>query len=139
MKGNIIVCWAARLSGALLILSVIPHYFFAMPARVLQPIADGRVDADLGKTYYAIWVFASLTLLITGVTLIYISSDLRKLQRRAWWMGLFISGGLTFYGSYVVIKFNETTHNTSFIIFGSITLLPLLIFFKSYFKRDDRL
>jgi hypothetical protein len=136
MKGSNIVCWAARLSGALLILSVIPHFFFALPARVLQPIADGRVDADLGKTYYAIWVFASLTMVITGVTLIYISNDLRNLKRRAWWMALLISGGLTYYGSYVVIKFNETTHNTSFIIFGLITLIPLAVFFKLYFKSN---
>ena len=136
MKVSNIVCRAARLSGALLILSVIPHYFFAMPARVLQPIADGRVDADLGKTYYAIWIFASLTLLITGVTLIYISSDLKKLEKRAWWMALFISGGLTFYGSYVVIKFNEATHNTSFIIFGLITLVPVLVSAGKYFRSN---
>jgi hypothetical protein len=137
MKENRIVCWAARISGSLLILSVIPHYFFAMPARVLQPIADGRVDAELGKTYYAIWVFASLTMLITGVTLIYISSDLRNLQRRAWWMAFLISGGLTYYGSYVLIKFNEATHNVSFIVFGLITLLPLLLFFRSYMKASS--
>lgn len=136
MQGNIIVCWAARVSGALLILSVIPHFFFALPARVLQPVADGRVDADLGKTYYAVWVFASLTMLITGAALIYISSDLKSGQKRAWWMALLISGGLTFYGSYVVIRFNEATHNTSFIIFGLIMLLPLLIFSTRFFRNN---
>lgn len=134
MKENKIVCWAARLSGALLILSVIPHYFFALPARVLQPVAEGRVDAELGKTYYAVWVFASLAMIFTGATLIYISNDLKKRQKRAWWMAFLISGGLTFYGCYVAIKFNETTHNISFIIFGLITLLPLLLFFRSYMK-----
>ncbi len=124
------------MSGALLILSVIPHYFFALPARVLQPVAEGRVDADLGKTYYAVWVFASLAMLFTGAALVYISTDLKKLQKRAWWMAFLISGGLTFYGCYVAIKFNETTHNISFIIFGLITLLPLLIFSARFFRND---
>jgi hypothetical protein len=137
MKGNIIVCWAARLSGALLILSVIPHFFFALPARVLQPLAEGRLDPDLGKTFYAIWVFSSLMMVIAGAALIYISGDLKRLQRKAWWMALLISGGLTYYGIYIVTKFSEATHNTSFIIFGLITLLPLLLFFRSYnFNKD---
>jgi hypothetical protein len=139
MKANIITAWAARLSGALLILSVIPHFFFAFPARVLVPVADGRVPVDLGQTYYAIWAFASMTLLFTGVMMIYISGGLRRLERKAWWMALLISGGLTYYGSYVVIKFNETTHNTSFIVFGLITLVPLLVFFRSFSKQKDDL
>jgi len=124
------------LSGSLLILSVIPHYFFALPARVLRPIAEGRLDPDLGKTYYAIWVFASLTMVITGAALIYISADLKSGQKRAWWMAFLISGGLTFYGVYIVSKYAEASHNTSFIIFGLITLLPLLFFFRSYMKAS---
>ncbi len=135
MKGNIIVCWAARLSGALLILSVIPHYFFALPARVLRPVADGRLDADLGKTYYAVWVFASLTIILTGASLIYVSGDLKRAQAKAWWMALLLSGGLTLYGAYINLKYPEHTHNISFLIFGLITLVPLLVFFKPYFKR----
>ncbi len=135
MKGNIIAAWAARLSGALLILSVIPHFFFALPARVLQPMADGRLDPGLGKTYYAVWVFASLTMVVTGTALIYISGDLKRLQRKAWWMALLISGGLTYYGIYIVAKFSEASHNTSFIIFGLITLLPLLIFSPGFLKN----
>jgi hypothetical protein len=136
MKPNLIVAWAARLSGVLLILSVIPHFFFAFPARVLQPVADGRVPADLGKTYYAIWAFASLGLMIMGVTLIYLSGDLKRLERKAWFLALMISGGLTYYGSYVVLRVGEATHNTSFIIFGLITMLPLLVFAGKYLKKN---
>jgi hypothetical protein len=134
MKGNIIVCWAARLSGMLLILSVIPHYFLALPARVLQPVADGRVDADLGKTYYAVWVFASLTIVLTGASLIYVSGDLKRGETKAWWMTLLLSGGLTLYGAYINLKYPEHTHNFSFLIFGLITLLPLLIFSARFFR-----
>jgi FtsH-binding integral membrane protein len=132
MKGNIIACWAARLSGALLILSVVPHYFFALPARVLQPVADGRVDADLGKTYYAVWVFASLTIILTGASFIYVSGDLKKGEAKAWWMTLLLSGGLTLYGAYINLKYPEHTHNLSFLIFGLITLLPLLIVSRKF-------
>lgn len=124
------------MSGVLLILSVIPHFFFAFPARVLQPVADGRVPADLGKTYYAIWAFASLGLMIMGVTLIYLSGDLKRLERKAWFLALMISGGLTYYGSYVVLRVGEATHNTSFIIFGLITMLPLLVFAGKYLKKN---
>lgn len=137
MSGNKIVCWAARLSGTLLILSCIPHFFFAFPARVIQPVADGRVPADLGKTYYAIWAFSSMTLFIMGVTLIYISGALKRGERPAWYMALLISGGLTYYGSYVVLRVGEATHNTSFIIFGLITLVPVLVFAGRFFGKNS--
>ena len=136
--GNIIVCWAARLSGALLILSVIPHYFFALPARVLQPVADGRVDADLGKTYYAVWVFASLTIVLTGASLIYVSGDLKKGETKAWWMTLLLSGGLTLYGAYINLKYPEHTHKIAFLVFGLITLAPLVIFLRGFLRKKSQ-
>src|SRR4051812_14604903 len=101
-------------------------------------MADGRLDPDLGKTYYAIWVFASLTLIITGTSLIYISGDLKRLQPKAWLMAFLIAGGLTAYGIYITQKHQEYTHNLSFMIFGLITLIPLVLFAKNYIVRRKR-
>lgn len=137
MRQNNIVAWAARLSGTVLILACIPHFFFAFPARVLQPVADGRVPADLGKTYYAIWAFSSMMLFISGVMMFYISGGLKRGERSAWFMALLISGGLVYYGSYVVLRVGEATHNMSFIIFGAITLVPVLIFPRSFFPKKS--
>src|SRR5215510_11655878 len=95
MKQNNILCWCARVSGFLLILSTIPHYFIGLPEVVLKPIAEGKItDPDTAKSFYAIWIFSSITMFMTGATLMLISTDLKYLNKRIWRIALVLSTGI---------------------------------------------
>ncbi|HEV7646062.1 MAG TPA: hypothetical protein VGO50_19150 [Pyrinomonadaceae bacterium] len=138
MKENKIVCWCARVSGILLMLATLPHYFLGLPEAVLRPIADGRItDPEVGNNFYVIWVFSSITMFLTGATLLFISTDLRYLQRRSWKLALLIGIGITGFGLSTSVKFPEAAaHMSLFTLIGIITLIPVLIFFRSYMGRD---
>ena len=139
MKENKIVCWCARVSGILMMLFTLPHYFLGLSIAVLQPIADGKItDPEVGNNFYVIWVFSSITMFLTGATLLFISTDLRYLQRRAWKLALLIGLGITGFGLSTSIKFPEAAaHMSLFTAAGLITLIPVLIFTGSYLGRDS--
>jgi hypothetical protein len=138
MKQNKILCWCARVSGILLMLFTIPHYFLGLPTAVLQPIAEGKItDPEVGNNFYVIWVFSSITMFLTGATLLFISTDLRYLQRRSWKLALLIGLGITGFGVTTSIKFPEAAaHMSLFTAAGAITLIPVLIFTGSYMGKD---
>jgi hypothetical protein len=138
MKENRIVCWCARVSGILLMLMTLPHYFVGVQVAVLQPIADGKItDPDVGETYYAIWIFSTVAMFLLGTTLLFVSTDLRLLHRRAWKLALLISLGIGGFGAWMVIKYPEGAGLFGlFVADGLITLIPLLIFAGSYLGKD---
>jgi hypothetical protein len=134
MKENKIVCRCARVSGVLLILSSLVHFFLGLPEAVLKPISDGKItDPDVAGSFYAIWVFSSITMFLTGATLTLISTDLKHLHRRAWKLALLIGFGIAGFGAAMAIKFPEAAaHMMVFVAIGLITFLPALFFFRSY-------
>jgi hypothetical protein len=119
-------------------LFTIQHYFIGLPLAVLQPIAEGKIiDPDVGNAFYIIWIFSTVTMFLTGATLLFISTDLRLLRSRAWKLALLISLGLTGFGLGMTIRFPDFAPIAlQFLIVGLITLTPLLIFAGSYTVRD---
>jgi uncharacterized membrane protein (DUF441 family) len=138
MKQNRIVCWCARVSGILLMLMSVPHYFVGIQIAVLQPIADGKItDTDVGETFYAIWIFSTVAMFLLGVTLVFISTDLRYLKRRIWKLALLIGLGLGGFGAGIMIKYPDSAPIAiQFLVVALITLIPLLIFSRSYLGKD---
>ena len=138
MKQNRIVCWCARVSGILLMLMSLPHYVIGLQVAVLQPIADGKItDQDVGETFYAIWIFSTVAMFLLGVTLLFISTDLRFFHRRAWKLALLISLGLGGFGAGMTIKYPDSAPIAiQFLTVALITLIPLLIFSRSYLGKD---
>ena len=134
MKENKIVCWCARVSGILLILSSMMHFFLGLPEVVLKPIAEGKIiDPETAGNFYAIWVFSSITMFLTGATLALISTDLKHLNRRVWKLALLIGFGIAGFGIIMAIKFPEAAaHMMAFVAIGLITFLPALFFFRDY-------
>lgn len=138
MKENKIVCWCARLSGILLILSSLAHYFLGLPEVVLKPAAEGKItDPEVAGNFYAIWVFSSITMFLTGATLALISTDLKYLNRRVWKLALLIGFGIAGFGAAMAIKFPEAAaHMMVFVAIGLITFLPALFFFRDYTGKE---
>jgi hypothetical protein len=127
-----------RVSGILLMLMSLPHYFVGVQIAVLQPIADGKItDPDVGETFYAIWIFSTVAMFLLGATLLFISTDLRYLHRRAWKLALLMSLGLGGFGAGMIIKYPDSVpFAIQFLAVALITLIPLLIFSRSYLGKD---
>lgn len=117
-----------------MILSTIPHFFIGLPEIVLKPVAEGKItDPDTAKSFYAIWIFASITMFMTGMTLVIISTELKRLNKSAWRVALLLSAGIGSFGLSMMIKMPEAAaHMSLFLIIGLITLLPVLFFFRDY-------
>jgi hypothetical protein len=82
------------IGGAILVLYTIPHYFTGYPL-ITREMEIAGAEAELIQSVQTIWIFASLTMLCTGLVAFFAGiqmDDNPKLSRNI----LFIAGALVF-------------------------------------------
>lgn len=126
MKSNSIISNFALAAGVLLALSSLMHFFSGYPA-INEMIAKDNAGAETAHTFRVIWVYSSITMLLTGIWGIFISKGLKAGQKSAWWQGIALGlGMLLFCAAAQFIEFP----NYGMLLFGAIGLLlvgPLLV------------
>jgi hypothetical protein len=80
------------------------------------------------------WALSSSLMLLVGIWVLFLSSPLKKLQRRAWWQAIIISLVFIFFGAGFWLQYPKSIHLPGFILVGLILFVPLIMFagkFKS--------
>ncbi len=131
MKSHKIIGNFALTAGILLALSSLMHFFSGYPA-INEMIARDNPSAETALAFRVIWVFASITMCLTGIWGIFISKGLKTGQKNAWWQGLALGLGMLFF--CLAAQFIEFP-NYGMLLFGVIGLLlvvPLLLGKRSF-------
>ena len=121
--------------GVLTCLQFIPHAFMGFPA-VLEHIAKGEIQEPAAQGMQIIWLYSSITMLLSGIWMLFLSKPIKNGDNRARLQGLFLSFGLIAFGlicNYITGEI--VNHLFFFMIEGVLLLLATTIFFK--IKSDE--
>jgi len=126
---------AAKLAGFLLILATIPHVTLGL-AEMLQGIKFGDVRTPMVATVKNIWLFSSIMLPLSGIWILFLVRDLKRLERRAWWQAVII--GLAYIGGGIGAMAWSTIqiHLLLFVLIGLLLFVPMLIWAGSFSSRN---
>ena len=91
---------------------------------------------DIAKMYAGSIVidsaFSSLLMFMVGIWLLFLSKDLKDLQRRAWSQATLIGLALVIFGGGLWYVYPSSLHLPVFLILGLILLLPLIFSGKNF-------
>lgn len=92
----------------------------------------GATTNDISKHYSASviidWSLSSIMMLLVGTWVLFLSSSLKKLLRKAWWQGIIISLAFILFGSGFWYRYPSSGHLPGFILLGLILFVPLIMF-----------
>jgi hypothetical protein len=130
MKHNNTLYGLTILAGSLLIL--------AASARALSinnliiAINTGDISKQFAASILINGASSSVLLFLVGVWVLFLSSDLRKLQRRARVQAIFISLSLILFSGGFWIRYPGSLHLGFFFLVGILLFLPLVLYSKEF-------
>lgn len=98
----------------------------------IEMVNNGTIGTAYAETAVVIWVFGSITMFLTGCTLIYLSGRLKILAKGAWRLAVLIGLGIAGFGGGFYISHPDSPHMLGFLIVGLLILIPLFIYFRAY-------
>lgn len=116
--------------GVLTCLQFIPHAFMGFPA-VLEHIAKGEIQEPAAQGMQIIWLYSSITMLLSGIWMLFLSKPIKNGDNNARLQGLFLSLGLIAFGlicNYITGEI--VNHLFFFMVEGILLLMATTIFFK---------
>ena len=114
----------AILTGFLLILTAGIHSLNMSDAVIA--VKTGDIAPSQASSILSVWLFSSISMLLIGIWLLFLSKELRALNRRAWWQAFFIGAGLTSFSLISWFRFPRDFHLFYFLLLGLILLVPLI-------------
>lgn len=118
------------LIGLLLLITAGAHTLNMSDAVIA--IKTGDIASSQASSVFSVWIFSSISMLLIGIWLIFLSGDLKRLSRRAWWQALFIGAGLSGFSLISWSRFPREFHLFYFLLLGMGLLVPLLLNFRKY-------
>lgn len=128
---------AARFAGILLVLATIPHVMLGT-AEVLQAIKLGDIRSSMIPVIKNIWVFSSIMLPLSGIWVLFLVRDLKRLDRRAWWQAVFIGLAYTGGGIAAIMWSGIQIHLLLFVLIGLLLFIPMLLWAGSFSYRNNK-
>ena len=122
---------SARLAGILLMVAALLHASLGT-AEILTAIKIGEIQPSAVATVKNVWLYSSIMLFLSGIWVLFIARDLRRLERRAWWQALFIGLGYTGGSIGAMAWTSIQAHLLAFALIGFLLLFPTLIFAGSF-------
>ena len=126
-----IIYSTARLTGFLLLGASIIHSTVGS-AEVLNAIKTGQVRQPASDNLMAVWIFSSIWVFLSGLWVLFIAAELRKLMRKAWWQGVLIGLGYSAGAIGAIATVGFYIHLAAFGLIGLLLLLPLLFWAGSF-------
>ncbi|HSZ85892.1 MAG TPA: hypothetical protein VK787_07660 [Puia sp.] len=130
MKENKIVYRCTLVSAALLIGAAVARGLSVN--NIFVAINTGDVNKHFASSVLIDWILSAMLLLLTGIWLLFLSGDLKRLKRKAWTQALLIGLALTIFGTALWFRYPSSIHLPAFSLTGLILLIPLLIFARSF-------
>ncbi len=124
------------LVGVLMILTGCLHIFDINDT--LIAIKTGDIATSHAPAVISIWIFAGLGMFLVGVWLLFLSADLKKFRRKAWWQALIIAVSLMGCGIGCWMQYPKSIHLLFFSLMGLILLFPLLFSSGRFWKKQNR-
>jgi len=130
MKENKTIPGIALFTGILLILASFLHLLNIND--ILVAVKTGDVAPSHEANIVIIWILAGVFMLLLGIWLLFLSGDLRRLRRKAWWQAFII--GLALGGSSVFcwIQYPRAEHVLFFLLIALLLILPLLLYTRKF-------
>jgi hypothetical protein len=125
MKLNKILYRSSVLAGILLILAGVARSLSVN--NLLIAIETGDISRPFAASVLIDGVFSSLLLLLMGIWILFLSGDLRKLQRKAFNQVLLIGLFLILFGAFFWYKYPRSFHLAFFLLVGLLLFLPGLL------------
>lgn len=132
MKQNKILYRSSVFAGILLMIAALSRSLSVN--NLLVAINTGDISKHFAASALIDGAFSSLLLLLIGVWLLFLSPDLRNLQRRARTQTILIGLSLVLFGGGFWYKYPRSLHLAFFFLVGLLLLLPLLIYRKQFKK-----
>jgi hypothetical protein len=130
VKENKIVYRCALVSAALLIAAAAARGLSVN--NIFVAINTGDVNKHFANSVLIDWILSGMLLLLTGIWLLFLSGDLKKLKRKAWLQGMLIGFALAIFGGALWVRYPTSIHLPAFSLTGLILLIPLLIYARSF-------
>jgi len=130
MTENKIVVRCTKTSAVLLVMTSLIHAFNIND--VLVGLKTGDIAPAYAPAIVSVWIFASICMCALAGWLLFLSSELRKYSRKAWWQALVIGLSLAGFGLGCWLQYPKAFYLLYFFILGMITTLPLLRYAKHY-------
>jgi hypothetical protein len=130
LKENKIVYRCTLVSAALLIAAAAARGLSVN--NIFVAINTGDVNKHFANSVLIDWILSGMLLLLTGIWLLFLSGDLKKLKRKAWIQAVLIGSALTIFGGALWVRYPTSIHLPAFSLIGLILLIPLLIYARSF-------
>ena len=122
---------SAKLVGVFLMVATFLHATLGT-AEVITAIKTGGIMPSMISTLKNVWIFSSIMLFLSAVWVLFLAKDLGRLQRRAWWQGVFLGLGYTGASIGAMLWAGVQAHLLAFALIGLVLLLPLLIWIRAF-------
>jgi len=132
-----IIGTTSRLAGILLILATIPHVTLGT-AEILQGIKLGDIRTSMVPIIKNIWVFSSVMLPLSGIWVLFLVKDLKRLDRRAWWQAIFVGFTYVASGIAAIVWSGIQIHLVLFVLIGLLLFIPMLVWAGSFSSRNNK-
>jgi hypothetical protein len=131
MKKTQIIYACTLLSGLLLLLA--SAYKALSLNNLVVAIHTGDIN-QFADSLVAAWVFSVVLLILVAIWILFLSAELRKFSRRAWYQGIIAGMGLALYGAGFWLQYPRSLHFCYFLLAGLLVLVPLLRYAGEYRK-----
>ncbi len=132
MRENKTVYRCTALSGVLLICTAIFHSLNINDT--LVSIKTGDIAASYASSATGMWIFSGMSMLLLGIWLLFLSRDIKKCNRKAWWQAIIIGLSLSGFGIGCWLQYPKAFHFLYFLVLGLILLIPLIYYTKQFKK-----
>ena len=77
-------------------------------------------------------ILSAMLLLLIAIWILFLSGDLKRLKRKAWWQSVIIGLTITTFGATLWFRYPTSIHLPAFLLTGLILLLPLLFYGRNF-------
>jgi hypothetical protein len=135
MKENKSIYRISLFSGILLILTALLHMVNINDT--LVAIKTGDIAASHAPNIVIIWIFSGVCMFLLGTWILFLSPDLRRLSRKAWWQAFIISLALGITALCCWLQYPRAVHVLFFLFLGLVLFIPLVLF-SAQFKKQTK-
>ena len=125
MQENKIIYRCAIATGLLLIFTSVIHSLNI--SETVIAIKTGDIAASYAPYASSMWIFSAMSMFLLGTWILFLSADLKRLMRKAWWQAIINAFALSAFGLYNWIQYPKAFHFLYFLLLGIILLFPLII------------
>jgi uncharacterized membrane protein len=117
-------------AGILLIFTSVIH--FLNINETLVSIKTGDIAVSYAPSATGMWLFSGMSMLLLGIWLLFLSGEIKKHRRKAWWQAFFIGLLLAAFGAGCWLMYPKVFHFLYFLLYGLILLIPLMLYIKKF-------